>query len=66
MAPAHPAKVVKEWLGLDMQFWPKHFWPPQSPDLNPLDYSMWVQIEGKPCTTRHSNVDALKSSVNRA
>ena len=53
-------------MGLNTWFWPKDFWPPQSLDLNPLDYSVWVQIEGKACTTRHSNVDALKSSVNRA
>ena len=65
-APAHTAKVVQQWLGQNMKFWPKDFWPPQSPDLNPLDYSVWAQIEHKACATRHSNVDALKTSVDRA
>ena len=23
-----------------MKFWPKDLWPPRSPDLNPLDYSI--------------------------
>ena len=64
-APAHTAKVVQEWLGLNVQFWLKDFWPLQSHDLNPLDYIVWAQIEGKACTTRHSSVDA-KPSVNRA
>ena len=49
-----------------MQFRPKDYWPPQSPDPSPLDYSVWVQIEAKACATRHSNVDSLKSSVNCA
>jgi hypothetical protein len=64
-APAHTAKTVQEWLGANMKFWPKDFWPPQSPDLNPLDYSVWAHVEGKACKVRHSNVHELKSSVNR-
>ena len=61
-ALAHMAKLVQEWLGLNMLF--GLTWPPQSTDLTPLDYSVRVQIEGRACTTRHNNVDALKSSVN--
>ena len=65
-APAHTAKNVQEWLGSNMNFWPKDFWPPQSPDLNPLDYSVWTHIESKACKVRHSSVEELKSSVNRS
>ena len=32
-APAHTAKIVQEWLGSDMNFWPNDFWPLQRPDL---------------------------------
>ena len=39
---------------------------PQSPDLNPLDYSVWINIESKACKVRHSSVEYLKSSVNRS
>ena len=65
-APAHTAKYVKEWLGSNMNFWPKDFWPPQSPDLNPLDYSVGTHIESKACKVRHSSVEELKSSVIRS
>ena len=39
-------------------------WPPQSPDLNPLDISIWTHVEGKACKCRHSNEDELKASVD--
>ena len=47
----------------NMEFWPKTFWPPQSPDLNPLDYSIWWQVESKACKVRHKNLAELKLSV---
>ena len=62
----HTVKIVQEWLGSNMNFWPKDFWPPQSPDLNPLDYSVWTHIESKACKVRHSRVEELKSFVNRS
>ena len=65
-APAHTAKIVQEWLESNMHFWPKDFLPPQSPDLNPLDYSIWTHVQSKACKCRQSNVDELKASVNRA
>ncbi len=48
-----------------MSFRSKEFWPPQSPDLNPLDYSVWWHIESKACKTHHSNADALMASVDQ-
>ena len=65
-APEHTAKIVQQWLKTNMNFWSKDFWPPQSPDLNPLDYSVWAHIENKACKVRHSNTEELKSSVCRA
>ena len=46
-------------------FWPKTFWPPNSPNLNPLDYHVWTRVETNACATSHSNVPMLKASVNR-
>ena len=41
-APAHTAVMTQEWIG---QHCPdmikKNEWPPNSPDLNPLDYHVW-------------------------
>ncbi|KAF2353956.1 hypothetical protein FHG87_015290 [Trinorchestia longiramus] len=65
-APAHTAQTDQEWLGSNMNFWPKDFWPPQSPDLNPLDYSVWTHIENKACKIPHNSVEELKSSGNRS
>lgn len=39
-APAHTSKVAQEWLNANLRFWDKNLWPPQSPDLNPLDYAI--------------------------
>ena len=65
-APAHTSKVVQDWMSSNMTFWPKDFWPPQSPDLNSLDYSVWPRIESKACKDRHNNTEELKASVNYA
>ena len=64
-APAHTANVVQNWMKQHMSFWPKDYWPPQSPDLNPLDYSVWWHIESRACATRHASVAALKRAVNK-
>lgn len=38
-APAHTSHLVQNWLSDNMNmFWSKEFCPPNSPDLNPLDY----------------------------
>jgi len=63
-APAHTSKTVQDWMSQNMTFWPKDFWPPQSPDLNPLDYSVWPHVESKACKDRHNNIEELKASVN--
>ena len=40
-APSHTAKMVQKWCEANFNsFWPKDFWPPSSPDLNPMDYSI--------------------------
>ena len=41
-------------------------WPPSSPDLNPMDFSVWFILETETCSSSHDNVDALKSSLVKA
>ena len=44
-ALAHGAKTTQEWLGQHCpNFIDKESWPPNSPDLNPLDYDAWRAI----------------------
>ena len=41
-APAHTARVTQEWLHANCpEIIEKDQWPPNSPDLNPLDYHVW-------------------------
>ena len=41
-APAHTAQQTQEWLATNTpDFINKDEWPPNSPDLNPLDYCVW-------------------------
>lgn len=66
-APAHSANstmaVCEE---LFPGFWGKDVWPPNSPDLNPMDYSVWSILEQKVSATRYATVDALKTALTRA
>ena len=41
-------------------------WPPNSPDLNPLDYSIWSILEEKACQKPHPNVESLKRVLKKA
>ncbi|XP_076626017.1 uncharacterized protein LOC143344146 [Colletes latitarsis] len=63
-APAHTSHLVKNWLSdnVDM-FWSKDFWPPNSPDLNPLDYYVWGVIERHTNKCRHPNINSLRAAI---
>ncbi len=55
-----PAHASQKWMVEYMKFWPKDFWLPQSPNLNPLDYSIWRHIESKTCKVGRRNVGDLR------
>ncbi|GFV98597.1 hypothetical protein TNCV_1452831 [Trichonephila clavipes] len=40
-------------------------WPLYSPDLNPMDYSVWSVLESRICTKPHKTLDSLKQSLLR-
>jgi len=46
-APAHTAKLAQNWIATNCSdFIGNVEWPPDSPDLNPLDYHVWgVMLE---------------------
>ena len=63
-APAHTANIVQRYLNdRPFQHWPKNFWPPSSPDLNPLDYSIWARMKDDVQGVSHPNIDALKAKI---
>ena len=44
-APAHTAKHTQDFLLINCpDFIDKDEWPPNSPDLNPLDYHVWGEM----------------------
>ena len=51
-APAHTARVTQNRLQTNCPVCPdfiaKDQWPPNSPDLNPLDYHVWGNVGGLP------------------
>ncbi|KAK0394707.1 hypothetical protein QR680_000887 [Steinernema hermaphroditum] len=55
-APAHGAKKTLQWtFGLQ-----------NSPDLNPLDFSVWGIMEQKACAVKHKSVGSLKRALEKA
>ena len=55
---------LKNWYKENLaDFWPKHLWPASSPDLNPLDFSIWSVVEAAACPTPHPSVTALIQSL---
>ena len=41
-APAHASRLTQEWIEQHSpEFVKKNEWPPNKPDLNPLDYHVW-------------------------
>lgn len=66
-APAHSAKTTMALCNdLFPGVWGKDVWPSNSPDLNPLDYSVWSILEKKVCSTRHATLESLKRSLAKA
>ena len=74
-APSHKAEVtqnlihdnVPEFIEVDIS--PQRDngeWPPNSPDLNVMDYSIWSILEAEACSKPHQSIDALKKSLTKA
>lgn len=62
--PSHRSQAVQKWCAENfVGFWPWGMWPPSSPDLSPLDYAIWGEIERKACVTPQKNSDSLKAAV---
>jgi hypothetical protein len=43
----------------------KNEWPSRSPDLNPLDFSVWAILECRVRRTPHDSLDILKFKFTR-
>lgn len=66
-ATSHTARETQQWCQNNCPgFITKEEWPPSSPDLNPLDYSLWSVLESKVCSVPHRSIDHLKRDLVRA
>ncbi len=66
-APCHTAKTVLSYLESKLGskgFWSKGTWPPNSCNLNPLDYSIWSHVDSKANNVYHANITAMKAAVD--
>ena len=69
-ARPHTHHLSQKWCADHFpEFIPKNCWPPNSPDLCPLDYSLWNELaEAKNwdhVTTKATLVDEIKRSVKK-
>ena len=63
-ATSHTAVPTVEYLKKKMpQLVPPDFWPPSSPDLNPLDYGIWSVLKQKVYRHHTDNMDELKQRI---
>ncbi|HEX4849959.1 MAG TPA: helix-turn-helix domain-containing protein, partial [Puia sp.] len=66
-APAHRAKKSQTFCREHFpDFIAANDWPSNSPDLNPLDYSIWSILKQKVCAKRHRSIDSLKATLEEA
>lgn len=66
-APAHTSNVTQKWCKEHFSgFWDKDFWPPSSPDINPMDFSVWSILENEVSKVSHSSVPVLKKALDKA
>ena len=57
-APCHTANLVQNWLRENINFWNK--------DLNPLDISIWAQVQAGACYKQHPNLNDLCRSIRKS
>ena len=71
-APGHKAEETRNLVKdifpecIDVDISPQRNngeWPPNSPDLNVLDYSLWSILEAEACSKPHQSIEALKKSL---
>lgn len=66
-APSHRAKITQGWCRENFpDFLTSAEWPPYSPDLNPLDYSVWGLLQAEACSIPHKSIHSLKASLLKA
>jgi len=62
--PANRARETIELLTMETpDFIPPKLWPPNSPDLNPVDYKVWSVMQEKVYKKRIEDIDELHARI---
>jgi len=63
-APAHQARETVDLLKCETpDFISLSLWPPNSPDLNPVDYAVWGIIQDRVYKTKVKDVEELRQCI---
>ncbi|EYC41234.1 hypothetical protein Y032_0576g216 [Ancylostoma ceylanicum] len=66
-APCHTALSTQSWLRNNVpDFISPTQWPAGSPDLNPMDFSIWSILESEACSTPAPSGEVLKARLRKA
>ncbi len=68
-ASCHTSNLILNYLRNRLGssgYWSKGIWPPNSCNLNPLDFSIWNQVEMEACKVSHNSKESLKAAVEEA
>ena len=56
-APVHTARTTMDYLKKEhINFIEPHMWPPNSPDITPLDYAIWDALQQRIYTTNDNSI----------
>lgn len=66
-ATPHTSISTQRWCSDNLQrFWSKELWPPSSPDLNPMDFAVWSELEAMIPASKRRSKQALAKELKRA
>jgi transposase len=66
-ASCHTYQEAQEWCENNFKFFiPKDKWPPNSPELNPLDYSIWDRISNNVDYHKVKTVNDLRREIEKS
>jgi hypothetical protein len=65
-APSHTANIIQRWCEENLtDIIPKDEWPPSSPDLNSLNFSIWGYIPGQLGNYKYATLSDFKKVIQR-
>ena len=66
-ATPHTSDSSQKWCEKNLfKFLDKKHWPPNSPDLNPLDFYFWNAVVSKITFSRGMSLENLKEEITKA